>query len=117
MKGFFERVLDVVDTAKFWAVLAVLVAFTVMAYAYGHNRAQASRNEDIISQQTEQLTYLCETVSVLDALTTQQLRITRETLDRTDVPLWGQLYLAKRERLLGVTHTELADSRGCQQIE
>lgn len=116
-EGPLNRILDVVDTAKFWAVLAVLLTFLVLAYAYGHNRAQASRNAEIIQQQQEQLTYLCETVSVLDAITTQQLRITQTTLKRTDVPLWARVYLAERGDILSTTHAELANTRGCRKIE
>src|SRR5262249_51266679 len=73
--GRMSKVLDTLDTAKFWAVVAAVLAFAVLAYAYGHNRKQATTNAATIARQQEQLSYLCETVAIIDAATTDRIRI------------------------------------------
>lgn len=112
-----SKVLDTLDTAKFWAVVAAVLAFAVLAYAYGHNRKQATTNAATIARQQEQLSYLCETVAIIDAATTDRIRITREALAEPVVPAWAQAYLGQTLSSLLVQHAELANNRGCRQIE
>lgn len=117
MSGRLGKILERTDTPGFWMVVFVIAVLFVFAYAFASNRRTVADHEKLIAEQQRQLTYLCETVTILDALTTQQLRITRKTLADPTLPLWAQIYMAKRERLLGTTHEELSNTRGCRLIE
>lgn len=112
-----KRLLHALDSLGFWIAVFVLAVIFVFAYAWSNNRAAVTRNQDVLDQHVEVIAHLCETIHVLDVLTLQQARLTRETLRKPEVPRWAQDYLASREALLLITHDELSQSRGCVQVE
>ena len=112
-----KRVIDAMDTLRFWVAVFVLSLLFVFAYAYVVSRDAAARNSHVIAKQQEQLVELCNTIRAFDVVTVQDALVTTRTFERWDVPLWATEYLVNRALILEALHYELVESSACRQIE
>ena len=112
-----RRLLEIVDTTRFWAIvfLAGLVLFTV--YAYQDSRAQITHNEESIAVQRQTLAYLCETVRVIDVIFLQTAVLDRQFARDRTLSKSVRATIVQRLRVLETAHAELSDTRACHQIE
>ena len=112
-----SRLIRAMDTTTFWIAVFVLSLLFVFAYAFVVNRDAVARNSTVITRLEQQLVQLCNTIRVQDAAIVHESRISVETMERWDVPLWATEYLANRNLALDIVHYELANSPVCRQIE
>lgn len=112
-----KKILEFTDTLTFWLLVFLVSVIAVFAYAWTNNRQTVATDSALLREQQTQLSYLCETIAVLDQLTVQEKRLTKETLNDPNLPLSMQVYLSKQLTLFETTHLELEQSRGCRIIE
>lgn len=111
-----RKFLRQLDTLPFWTAVFAFAVLVVGSYAYSNNQAAADRNRELIMRQQLQLSFLCETIAILDRLNLQETRINREALRDPDLaPLHP--YLQQRNTILTIGHLELSEARGCGEVE
>lgn len=112
-----RRIASVVDTRDFWVVVAIIGVLSVFAYSYANGRADTARNKEAIVQQASALSYLCETVRILDSVYVQTIAVDAQIIASGDLPASVVKLLHRRIDVLQAAHFELADTRACKDVE
>ena len=112
-----RRLLEIVDTTRFWASTALLVFLLTGVFYYADTRREAQRNAEQLAAQRQTLAYLCETVRVIDVIFLQTAVLDRQFVRDRTLSRSVRATIVQRLRVLETAHQELSDTRACRQVE